>query len=153
MMAEAAAKKGIKGLFCMPPVYFKPMSIDDLVNVIAYVAAGAPETPIWYYHFPAKTGVDFNMFQFIEAAEKSGKIPNLMGVKFTNEILLDLTAIGFFKDRKYQMLFGRDEELTGALATGAVDGDVSSTVNFMSYNLNLGTLYNKYDKQSRDEME
>ena len=93
------------------------------------------------------------MFQFIEAADKSGKIPNLMGVKFTNEMLVDLTAIGFYENRKYQMLMGRDEELTGALATGAIDADVSSTVNFMTFNLELATLFNKYDKASRDQMQ
>jgi len=121
----------------MPPVYFKPANIDQLVDVISYVAAGAPDLPIWYYHFPAKTGVDFNMFQFIEAADASGKIPNLMGVKFTNEVLMDLTAIGNWKDKKYQMLFGRDEELLSALATGVADADVSSTINFMTLNLPL----------------
>jgi len=136
-MASKAATMGLHGIFCMPPVYFKPGSIDELIDVVAFVAAGAPDLPIWYYHFPAKTGVDFNMFQFIEAADKSGKIPNLMGVKFTNEILMDLTAIGFYKNRKYQMLMGRDEQMTAALATGAVDADVSSTINFMSFNLPL----------------
>jgi N-acetylneuraminate lyase len=152
-MAKSAAAAGAAGIFAMPPVYFKPMNIDDLVNVMAYIAAAAPESPFWYYHFPQKTGVDFNMFQFVEAVDKSGKIPNFMGIKFTNEMLIDLTAIGFWKNRKYQMLMGRDEELTGALATGAADADVSSTINFMSYNLRLGELYNKYDKDSRDQME
>lgn len=73
-----------------------------------------------------------------------------MGVKFTNEVLMDLTAIGNYENKKYQMLFGRDEQLTAALATGAIDGEVSSTINFMSFNLPLATLYNKYDKDSRD---
>jgi N-acetylneuraminate lyase len=61
-MAESAAAAGADGIICMPPVYFKPMDIDDLVRIMAYVAAGAPETPFWYYHFPDKTGVNFNMF-------------------------------------------------------------------------------------------
>jgi len=137
----------------MPPVYFKPANIDQLVDVISYVAAGAPDLPIWYYHFPAKTGVDFNMFQFVEAADASGKIPNLMGIKFTNEMLIDFTAVGNFKNKKYQMLMGRDEELTGALATGVADADVSSTINFMSYNLPLKTLFNKYTKAGMEEAQ
>jgi len=36
---------------------------------------------------------------------------------------------------------GRDEIMTSALATGVADGAVGSTVNFMSYNLNLKTLW------------
>merc|ERR1711904_6596 len=132
----------------MPPVYFKPIDIDDLVDIVSYVAAGAPDLPIWYYHFPAKTGVNFNMFEFIEAADKSGKIPNLMGVKFTNEILMDFVAVGNFKNKKYQMLMGRDEERTGALASGVVDADVSSTINFMTYNLPLKTWFDENTKES-----
>jgi dihydrodipicolinate synthase/N-acetylneuraminate lyase len=80
-------------------------------------------------------------------------IPNFMGMKFTNEILSDLTAIGFYKNKKYQVLMARDEELTAAHATGGIDADVSSTINFMSFNLRLGELYNKFDKESRAEME
>merc|ERR1719272_1315518 len=51
MMATTAAKEGVHGIFCMPPVYFKPGTIDELVDVVAYVAAAAPDLPIWYYHF------------------------------------------------------------------------------------------------------
>jgi len=31
--------KGVKGLFSMPPVYFKPATIGDLVDTIAMIAA------------------------------------------------------------------------------------------------------------------
>ena len=126
----------------MPPVYFKPQSINNLIDIIAEVASGAPDLPIWYYHFPAKTGVNFNMFEFIQAADASGKIPNLLGVKFTNEILMDFNAIGNWKEHKYQMLMGRDEEMTAALATGVCQADVGSTINFMAFNIPLRELFN-----------
>jgi len=133
---------GVKGIFCMPSVYFKPATIINLVETMAIVAGGAPDLPFWYYHFPAKTGVNFNMFQFVEEADKTALIPNLMGVKFTNEILMDYNAIGHYKNKKYNMLFGRDEMLTSALATGVSDGDVSSTVNFLTYNLRATNEWN-----------
>jgi N-acetylneuraminate lyase len=60
--AELARLPGVKGIFCMPPVYFKPSTIPNLVDTMAVVAAGAPDLPFWYYHIPVKTMVDFNMF-------------------------------------------------------------------------------------------
>lgn len=79
------ALNGVKGIFAMPPTYFRPGTTDALVDAMAIVAAGAPELPFWYYHFPAMTDVDLDMFDFVRKADESGKIPNLMGVKFTNE--------------------------------------------------------------------
>jgi N-acetylneuraminate lyase len=58
-----------------------------------------------------------------------------MGVKFTNPVLMDFNAIGHFKNKKYNMLFGVDEQLVSALATGVCDGDVGSTVNYLTYNV------------------
>lgn len=62
--AKEVAAMGVKGIFAMPPVYFKPKGIDDLVDTMALVASGAPDLPFWYYHFPANTGVEVNVFQF-----------------------------------------------------------------------------------------
>ena len=112
---------------------------------MAVVAAGAPDLPFWYYHFPDYTGVNLNMYQFVLAADESGKIPNLMGVKFTNEKLADFNSIGRYKNRKYNMLIGRDEILLSAVATGACDGGVGSTFNYMSFNCPLIDLYTSFD--------
>ena len=145
--------EGVKGIFAMPPVYFKPGSIDALVDTMALVAGAAPDLPFWYYHFPAMTGVDFNMFQFTEAVDESGKIPNFMGVKFTNEILMDFNSIGHYKGGKYNMLMGRDEILTSALATGVCDADVSSTVNFLTYNLQATNAWNDGDYKAAQDLQ
>jgi hypothetical protein len=32
-----------------------------------------------------------------------------MGVKYTNEILMNFQSAGWYKNKKYNMLFGRDE--------------------------------------------
>jgi len=137
---------GVKGILAMPPTYFRPSTPESLVDTMAVVASGAPNLPFWYYHFPDMTKVDMSMFSFVRAADESGKIPNLMGVKFTNELLMDFNEIGNFKNKKYNMLIGRDEIMTSALATGVADGAVGSTVNFMSYNLNLKSLWESGDK-------
>jgi len=72
----------------MPPTYFRPSNPDDLVTAMAVVASGAPDLPFWYYHFPAMTYVDQDMFSFVRSAEESGKIHNLMGVKYTDEHIM-----------------------------------------------------------------
>ena len=45
------------------------------------------------------------------------------------------------------MLMGRDEMLTSALATGVADAGVSSTINFMTFNLPLHDLYSTFEKE------
>ena len=136
---------GVKGIFAMSPNYFKPSSPENLVDTMAVIAAGAPDLPFWYYHFPDMTGVNINMYEFIRAADSMGTIPNLMGIKFTHEKLADFDSAGRFKNKKYNMLMGRDEMLVSAIATGVSDGGVGSTFNYMSFNIPLFKLYDSYD--------
>ena len=115
---------------------------------MAVVASAAPELPFWYYHFPKMSEVNINMFEFVRAADESGKIPNLMGIKFANEKLMEYNQIGQFKNKKYNNLIGLNEEMTPALATGTADGFVGSGLNFMSYVVPLKT---SWDSGSRNE--
>jgi len=46
------------------------------------------------------------------------------------------------------MLMGRDEMLTSALATGVANGGVSSTINFMTFNLPLHDLYSNFEREN-----
>ena len=140
----------------MPPTFFRPKNSDELVDTMAVIAAGAPDLPFWYYHFPAKTDVKIDIFDFIRKADASQKIPNLMGVKFTNEQIMAFNQIGNFKNKKYNMLIGRDEIMTSALATGVADGAVGSTLNYISFNCPLIDLYSsgtKEDKTKADELQ
>lgn len=149
-LAARVSKMGIKGFLSMGPTYFKPSTADELVDTIALIASGAPDLPFWYYHFPANTGLTVNMLDFIRAADSSGKIPNLMGIKYTDEHIMEFNEIGNLKNKKYNMLMGRDEILTSALTTGVCDGGVGSTLNFISYNVPLRDLYMRGDAKSRE---
>merc|ERR1712166_1688595 len=126
-LAATSATLGAKGIFAMPPEYFRPGTPDQLVDAMAVVASGAPDLPFWYYHFPVMTNVNVDMWDFVQAADKSAKIPNLMGVKYT-------------------VMIGRDEILTAALAGGVADADVGSTVNFITYNVEVRPLFDSLDK-------
>ena len=55
--------------------------MDELVKYMQVVAASAPKTPLVYYHFVAKTGVNFDMFKFVEKCISN--VPSFGGVKFT----------------------------------------------------------------------
>jgi len=148
---QVGAMEGVKGIFSMPPNYFKPDTPEHLVDTMALIAAGAPHLPFWYYHFPAMTNVPINMYEFVKSADASGKIPNLMGVKFTFEKVHNLASIGNMKNGKYNTLMGRDEMLTSALCTGAIDSGVSSTIQFMTFNLPIQDLYESYEKENIDK--
>ena len=99
------------------------------------------------------TGIPVNMFDFIREADKTQKMPNLMGIKFTNELIMDFNQIGNFKNKKYNMLMGRDEIFTSALTTGVADGGVGSTLNFMSFNIPMRELYMSGDQHKKAEAD
>jgi len=99
------------------------------VNFCAQIASGAPGLPFYYYHMPAMTGADLPMHDFLKAA--GPHIPNLAGIKFTHENLMDYSRCLNFEEGRYNILFGRDEILLAALAMGAT-GAVGSTYNYMA---------------------
>ncbi len=126
-LAECAAKNGAVATSSNAPNYFKPGSIDKLVDCCAFAAAGAPEIPYYYYDIPVLTGVTFNPTKVMEAA--AAKIPNFAGLKFTNpDLALYMDAITY-QNGKYDCPWGVDEWMLGALATGA-KGAVGSSFNF-----------------------
>ena len=129
-----AQRIGAWGTGTMAPSFFKPGSVEDLVSFCAEVAASAPALPFYFYHIPSMTGVNFPMIRFLERA--SDKIPNLAGIKYTYEDLMDYQLCLAFEDGRYDLLFGRDEILICGLSLGA-RGAVGSTYNFTS------PLYNK----------
>lgn len=143
---HAANTKGISGILAMTPVYFKP-TVESLHDFLAVVAAAAPETPFWFYHFPDDTGVlPGQAHKFLEMADASGKIPNLMGIKYTDYNLMDFqVCLGVGGAGKYNMLYGRDEELFAALELGAASG-VSSTIQYAPSLRDVWSLWKKGDK-------
>ena len=128
-LARAAQAAGCHAIAAMPPYYFKPADVGQLVETMVEIAAGAPDLPFYYYHIPAMTGVLTPMWQFQDRARDA--ISNFAGIKFTWENLADyrlcLDAAG-----DAEIFFGRDEMLLGALATGARSA-VGTTYNVMPY--------------------
>ncbi|WED24942.1 dihydrodipicolinate synthase family protein [Vibrio sp. JC009] len=108
------------------PCFFKPGSVEDLVEYCSQVAAAAPSKGFYYYH-SGMSGVNLDLEQFLIQAD--GRIPNLSGAKFNNSDLYEYQRCVRVADGKYDIPFGVDEFLPAGLAVGAVSA-VGSTYNY-----------------------
>lgn len=128
-LAKHAQEIGAAATSLTSPSFFKPGSIRDLVDTCAMVAAAAPDLPFYYYHIPSMTGVSLPVPDFLNAAKDV--IPNLAGIKFTHESLMDYANAVRVENGRFDVLFGRDEMLLGSLVVGA-KGAVGSTYNYIA---------------------
>jgi len=129
VLAKHAFEIGLYGVSFTAPSYFKPSSVAVLAEMCAEIAAEVPEMPFYYYHIPVLTGVNLSMIDLLEAVD--GKIPNFAGVKYTHEDFMDFLSCMSFKNNKYDMLWGRDENMLSALVLGS-KGAVGSTFNYLT---------------------
>ena len=127
VLAAHAQQIGADAISATPPGYFKPDSIDNFIDCLIDITAGAPKLPFYLYHIPVISGVKFDMLEFLRAAEQ--RLPVLRGVKFSDPNLHEMLACIVYGGGRYEILFGVDEMLLGGLAFGA-RGAVGSTYNF-----------------------
>lgn len=127
-LAEYASDK-VDAIAAIAPFYFRLNSIDKLIDYCREIAASAPNLPFYYYHIPILSGAHLNMASFLEQAKD--KIPNLAGIKFTNNNLIDYGHCKAKANSKYNILFGYDELFINSLPLGAT-GWVGSTYNHLA---------------------
>jgi N-acetylneuraminate lyase len=125
-LAAHAQKVGANATSIVPANFFKPGSIETLVEYINAIASHAPKLPFYYYH-TVMSGVSLPMVKFLEAAD--GKIPNLAGIKFNNPDLYEYQNCMRACGGKYDITWGVDEFLAGAVALGAKSA-IGSTYNY-----------------------
>lgn len=133
-MVKHAVSVGADGIATVPPLFFKPKTVDYLVKYCKEVANAAPGIPFYFYHLPGATGVEPCVEDFLKAAIR--EIPTLVGVKFSSKDLVDLIGCVYVQaphreDNKFNLMFGCDEKLMAGIIMGA-DGGVGSTYNFMA---------------------
>jgi N-acetylneuraminate lyase len=126
-LAVYARDQGLYAISFTPPFYFKPTNIDILTDCCKEIADAVPEMPFYFYHIPSLTGVDFPMIDLLKNVD--GKISNFQGIKYTAENFMDFLSCLHFQNRKYDMLWGRDENLLSSLVLGC-NGAVGSTYNY-----------------------
>lgn len=126
-LSEQAEELGAAAIAALAPMYFKPKNVEVLVETMAQIASAAPETPFYYYDIPSMTGVNLSVPDFLCQARE--RIPNLAGVKFTNPDLMAYQYCLRADSGAWDVPFGCDEHMLGALAMGA-KGAVGSGFNF-----------------------
>jgi N-acetylneuraminate lyase len=118
---------GVSAVAVIAPYFFRPADAAGLAEFIIRIGESVPGLPVYFYHIPSITGVYIPMAGLLKEIE--GKLPNFSGVKYTNEDFMDFLACLKFGNGKYDMLWGRDECMLSALATGT-KGFVGSTYNY-----------------------
>lgn len=126
-LARHARGTGLYAVSFTAPFYFKPASVRQLAECCKVIADEVPDMPFYYYHIPVLTGVNFPMLDLLR--EVDGYIPNFAGIKYTHEDFMDFLSCLRFRNGKYDMLWGRDENMLPALSLGA-RAAVGSTFNY-----------------------
>ena len=136
-LARHAAEQGVDAVGAIAPFYFKPASVEELVDFYKPIAAAVDPIPFYTYHMPSVTGVNLPMKEFLEKGSRA--IPNLNGIKFTSNNFMEMLECIRLEDGRFDILNGFDEMLLCGMAAGA-RGGVGST-----YNYSLSTYRNLYD--------
>lgn len=126
-LAQYAQELGLYAVSFTSPFYFKPASVTALAESCLEIAASVPDMPFYYYHIPVLTGANFSMYELLKAVD--GKASNFAGIKYTHEDFMDFQSCLNFAGGKYDMLWGRDENMLSALVLGT-KGAVGSTFNY-----------------------
>lgn len=126
-LAAHARKSGATAVASVAPYYFKPASVEDLIDFCAPIAAEAEPLPFYFYDIPGMTGVRLRMSEFLYQARF--RIPNLRGLKYSNDDMVELQECVRLDHGAFDVLFGSDECLLAGLCLG-IRGAVGATYNF-----------------------
>lgn len=129
-LARHAQDIGAWGIGAMATPFPKINRVEELLEYCELIAAGAPGLPFYFYHIPAFNGAYLSMYDFLRAADESGRIPNLAGIKYTYESLYEYNRCLRYKQGKYDMLHGQDETILPCLAMGGARGGIGGTTNY-----------------------
>uniref|UniRef100_A0A182TEK1 N-acetylneuraminate lyase n=1 Tax=Anopheles melas TaxID=34690 RepID=A0A182TEK1_9DIPT len=122
-LAQHASKMDVDAVLCLPELYFKPKSCEQLITYLKGVAMHCPTTPFFYYHIPMFTDVNLHMPTFLDRAEK--EIANFRGIKYTSG---DLEQGSSCLKEGRTIFLGADTILCGAVAAG-FDSFIMTTIN------------------------
>ncbi len=139
-LAAHAQTLGAAAVAAVAPSYFKPKSLDVLIQWCVELASAAPGTPFYFYDIPHLTGVSFPMADFLEQAP--ARVPTLAGAKFTNLDLMMFQRLLRAGGGRFDVLYGFDEQLLAAAVLGA-KGAVGTSYNFAAplYNRLLAAVH------------
>ena len=126
-LAAHARESGAAAVASVAPSYFRPSSVTEVVEFLIPIAAAADPLPFYYYEIPGMTGVRLSTSGILREARF--RIPNLRGLKFSHNDLVELQESVNADGGVHDVLFGQDEFLLAGLVLG-VRGAVGCTYNF-----------------------
>lgn len=126
-LAVISEQEGVDAISFTSPYYFKPANVKQLAKCCKEIAEVAPNTDFYYYHIPVLTGGNFSMIDLLQ--EIDDNIPTFKGIKYTHEDFMDFLSCMNYQNGKYNMLWGRDENMLSSLVLGC-KGAVGSTYNY-----------------------
>lgn len=115
-LAAHASQVGADIISATCPSYFKVTTEAALIDCMQQIAAAAPQLPFYYYHIPMLTGSQLDMVQFLQQGAE--RIASLAGLKYTSSTLHEFQECLELDDGRFDVVWGLDEMLLGALATG-----------------------------------
>ena len=126
-LAAHAQQIGADAISATCPAYFPLNNLTQLVGCMSNVASAAPNLPFYYYHIPIRTGLQFDMVEFLELGSR--RIPNLTGLKYSDTTIHGFQACLEFDPTRFEVAWGCDEMLLAALSVGAQTA-IGTTYNF-----------------------
>jgi N-acetylneuraminate lyase len=126
-LAIHAQEIGADAISAVPPTYFKPDSLDVLVDCLCEITSAVPDMPFFYYHVPGLSGITIDMRDFVDKV--LGRMPNFAGIKYSALTVHEFQDCLEYAQGRYQVLYGCDEMLLSGLTVGSY-GSVGSTFNF-----------------------
>lgn len=125
-LAQHAQQGGADIVSATCPSYYSISDVSTVLDCMAQIAGAASKLPFYYYHIPALTGSKLDIVGFLE--EGVERIPNMLGLKYTDTKLFEFQLCREVDQGRFDVVWGCDEMLLGALATGA-QAAIGSTYN------------------------
>nr|XP_034174311.1 N-acetylneuraminate lyase-like [Osmia lignaria] len=151
-LAKHAESIKADSILCLPELYFKPSTFEQLTEYLKLVGSTAPNTPLLYYHIPTVTNVTVHMPKFLEYVD--GKIPNFVGIKFTSANLEEGAQALHVHNKKYAVFLGINQVISAACALG-MDSIIATSSNILPElvleTLNEGTAGNMLIAKAKQE--
>ncbi|XP_029039289.2 N-acetylneuraminate lyase-like [Osmia bicornis bicornis] len=127
-LAKHAESIKADSILCLPELYFKPTTSEQLTEYLKLVGSAAPNTPLLYYHIPMFTNVNVHMGQFLESLGEA--VPTFVGIKFTSANLEEGAQALNASNKKYVIFLGNDQLISAACALG-MDSVIATGINML----------------------
>jgi len=128
-LSKQVESLGYDAIAVLPPNYYKPNSVDDLVNYLKLFGKAAPNTPLLYYHIPLMVGqLNFDVIKLVE--EGLRQIPQFAAMKFTDDNVVRFSILQKNFKNNFKIFCGFDEVLLTALTSVECNAAVCALFNF-----------------------